>query len=85
MEAPTGIQVLPEMTGVVTATYGRANILGDRMLVPVSAVSKDAGGTSIAWAIVLIKPWPAGRSSLAKFRVVRLRFWTGYGQAIELQ
>ena len=51
MEAPTGIQVLPEMTGVVTATYGRANILGDRMLVPVSAVSKDAGGTSIAWVI----------------------------------
>jgi RND family efflux transporter MFP subunit len=42
MQAPPGIQALPGMTATVTAIYRRAGILGDRILVPVSAVSKQS-------------------------------------------
>jgi RND family efflux transporter MFP subunit len=42
MQAPPGIQALPGMTATVTATYRRAGILGDRILAPVSAVSKQS-------------------------------------------
>ena len=43
-KSPDGIRVLPGMTATVTVTYRRASILGDRILVPIAAVFKDADG-----------------------------------------
>jgi RND family efflux transporter MFP subunit len=51
MKAPQGVKLLPGMTATVTVTYRRANILGDRILVPVVAVLKDAGGEQVAWVV----------------------------------
>lgn len=51
MQAPEGLQVLPGMTATVTATYRRAGILGQRMLVPVSAVFKRDSGDQVAWIV----------------------------------
>jgi membrane fusion protein, multidrug efflux system len=38
MQAIPGVTALPGMTATVTVTYRRAGILGNRMLVPISAV-----------------------------------------------
>jgi RND family efflux transporter MFP subunit len=51
MKAPPDVNVLPGMTATVTVTYRRARVLGDRILVPVSAVLKDAGGEQVAWVL----------------------------------
>jgi len=51
MQSPPGIQALPGMTATVTATYRRASILGDRILVPVSSVMQQPSGESIAWVV----------------------------------
>jgi multidrug efflux system membrane fusion protein len=51
MKAPEGVNLLPGMTATVTLTYRRANVLGDRLLVPVSAVFKDPGGEQIVWVV----------------------------------
>jgi len=51
MKAVPGINVLPGMTATVTATYRRAKILGSRVLVPISAVLKEATGEQLAWVI----------------------------------
>lgn len=51
MEAPEGIRVLPGMTATVTASYRRAAVLGNRILAPVTAVSKDASGRQVAWVL----------------------------------
>lgn len=51
MQVPEGIQALPGMTATVTATYRRAQILGRRILVPVSAVHQPAGGEPTVWII----------------------------------
>jgi RND family efflux transporter MFP subunit len=51
MKAPTDLNVLPGMTATVTLTYRRANILGDRILVPLAAVLKDAAGEQVAWLV----------------------------------
>src|SRR5262249_38749960 len=51
LKTPLGVNLLPGMTATVTVTYHRANILGDRILVPVSAVSKDAEGKQVAWIL----------------------------------
>ena len=40
--AADGIRVLPGMTATVTVTYRRASILGNRILVPISAVFQDS-------------------------------------------
>ena len=39
------------MTATVTATYRRANILGQRILVPISAVDMRASGEQVAWLL----------------------------------
>jgi multidrug efflux pump subunit AcrA (membrane-fusion protein) len=39
------------MTATVTVTYRRASILGNRMFVPISAVSKTANGDQVVWVI----------------------------------
>jgi RND family efflux transporter MFP subunit len=51
MKAPSGVNLLPGMTAAVTLAYRRADVLGDRILVPVSAVSTDAAGTSTTWVL----------------------------------
>jgi membrane fusion protein, multidrug efflux system len=51
MQSPPGMNVLPGMTARVTLAYRRASILGDRLLVPISAVSKDAMGEPVAWVV----------------------------------
>ena len=51
MKSPPGMNVLPGMTARVTLTYRRASILGDRILVPISAVFKDATGEQVAWVV----------------------------------
>ena len=51
MKSPPGMNVLPGMTATVTLTYRRASILADRILVPISAVFKDATGEQVAWVV----------------------------------
>ncbi|MCY2974357.1 MAG: efflux RND transporter periplasmic adaptor subunit [Planctomycetota bacterium] len=49
LQAPSEIQMLPGMTATVTAVYRRAQILGNRMLVPVSSILKTDSGEQIVW------------------------------------
>jgi RND family efflux transporter MFP subunit len=51
MQAPSGVNILPGMSATVTLTYRRASILGDRILVPISAVAKDSDGEQVAWVV----------------------------------
>jgi RND family efflux transporter MFP subunit len=51
MKAPPDISLLPGMTATVTLTTRRAAILGNRILVPVSAVFKDATEGQAVWVI----------------------------------
>ena len=46
---PPGVNLLPGMTGTVTLTYRRASILGDRIFVPITAISKESTGAEVAW------------------------------------
>ena len=49
--APPGVRILPGMTATVTLTYRRASILGNRILVPIAAVSQDAAGGQVVWVL----------------------------------
>jgi RND family efflux transporter MFP subunit len=51
MKAPPDLNVRPGMTATVALTYRRARILGDRILVPIAAVFKDAKGEQVAWVV----------------------------------
>ena len=51
MKSPPGINLLPGMTATVSLSYRRARILEDRILVPISAVFKDATGEQVAWVV----------------------------------
>jgi RND family efflux transporter MFP subunit len=51
MKAPPKVNLLPGMTATVTVTYRRASILGDRILVPVAAILKDAAGEQVVWVV----------------------------------
>lgn len=51
MKANPEITVLPGMTATVTVTYRRAGILGNRILVPISAVLKDSSNEQVSWVI----------------------------------
>lgn len=51
MQAPEGIRTLPGMTATVTVRYRRAEILGNRTLIPISAVMKDSQGDQVAWVM----------------------------------
>jgi membrane fusion protein, multidrug efflux system len=50
-QAPPNVTLLPGMTATVIFTYRRASVLGDRILVPISAVFKDGTGEQMAWLI----------------------------------
>ena len=51
MKSPPGMNLLPGMTATVSLSYRRARILEDRILVPISAVFKDATGEQVAWVV----------------------------------
>jgi len=51
MKAAPGVTVLPGMTATVTVIYRRAGILGNRVLVPISAVLNDNAGGQVAWVL----------------------------------
>jgi RND family efflux transporter MFP subunit len=51
MKSPDGVRVLPGMTATATLTYRRAAVLGDRILVPVAAVSKQPAGEQVVWVL----------------------------------
>ncbi|MCY2977748.1 MAG: efflux RND transporter periplasmic adaptor subunit [Planctomycetota bacterium] len=51
LEAPAEVRMLPGMTATVTAEYRRAKILGQRIMVPVSAVAKDSTGEQATWIL----------------------------------
>jgi RND family efflux transporter MFP subunit len=51
MQAPSDLNLLPGMTGTVALTYRRASILGDQILVPITAVIKESTGAQVAWAM----------------------------------
>ncbi len=51
MKVPTGINLLPGMTSTVSLSYRRASILGNRILVPISSVFKNAAGEQVAWVV----------------------------------
>jgi RND family efflux transporter MFP subunit len=75
MKAPPDLNLLPGMTATVTLTYRRARILGSRVLVPISAVFKDATGEQVAWVIgpdqtVARRPVKLGRATGGDVEVV---------------
>ena len=51
MKAPSGVNLLPGMTGIVTLTYRRASILGGQILVPITAIVKENTAGEVAWVI----------------------------------
>ncbi len=51
MQSPPDVNLLPGMTGSVTLTYRRASVLGSRILVPISAIYKQAGGQQVVWVL----------------------------------
>src|SRR5262249_39179752 len=51
MQAPSDVKLLPGMTATVTLTYRRARVLGNRILVPISAVFKDSTGAQVVWVL----------------------------------
>jgi RND family efflux transporter MFP subunit len=51
LKAQPGMNLLPGMSASVVVRYRRAGILGDRILVPISAVLRESGGQSVAWVI----------------------------------
>ncbi len=51
MKLPPGVNLLPGMTSMVTITYRCASILGNRILVPISAVLREAAGEQVAWVV----------------------------------
>ena len=51
MKVPEGINLLPGMSATVTLTYRRASILGNRILVPISAILQEPAGEQVAWIV----------------------------------
>ena len=51
MKSPADITLLPGMSATVSLTYRRATILGSRILVPISAISKNGAGGQVAWVV----------------------------------
>jgi RND family efflux transporter MFP subunit len=64
MSSPSGVTILPGMTATVTVTYRRPGLRGNRLFVPISAVSKQDNGAQVAWVI--------GPNQVARPRPVRI-------------
>jgi RND family efflux transporter MFP subunit len=69
MKVPPGVTVLPGMTATVSLIYRRASILGDSILVPISAVFKDPAGEAVTWVI--------GKDQVVERRPVKIGSVTG--------
>ena len=69
MKVPPGVTVLSGMTATVSITYRRASILGDTIVVPISAVFKDPAGEAVAWVI--------GKDKVVERRPVKVGAATG--------
>jgi membrane fusion protein, multidrug efflux system len=67
MQAPSDAAILPGMTATVTADVRRAQILGDRVLVPSAAVVEQRSGEPIVWLLE-----EDGPTMTAKSRAVKL-------------
>jgi len=75
MKNPPGITVLPGMTATVNLVYRRAAILGNQILVPLSAVYKDAAGEGVVWVIgdkdvVQRRPVKAGAATGSSIEII---------------
>src|SRR5262249_48126771 len=75
MQAPPDVKLLPGMTSTVTLTYRRASILGNRILVPISAVYKDSAGAQVVWVIgpdetVMRRPVTTGAATGGSLEIV---------------
>jgi membrane fusion protein, multidrug efflux system len=69
MKVPPGLTVLSGMTATVSLSYRRASILGDSILVPISAVFKDPAGEVVTWVI--------GKDQVVERRPVKIGSATG--------
>jgi membrane fusion protein, multidrug efflux system len=69
MKTPPGGAVLPGMTATVTLTYRRGGEFDNRLLVPISAVSRDSHGEQVAWVI--------GQDQIVERRPVKIGEATG--------
>ena len=69
MKSPADVTLLPGMSATVALTYRRATILGNRILVPISAVSKNGSGGQIAWVL--------GSDSTVSARAIKIGEATG--------
>lgn len=69
MEAPADLRVLPGMSARVTATYRRASVLGERLLIPVEAVEERPSGEQVAWVL--------GQDGIVSPREIRLGVASG--------
>ncbi|HAB16835.1 MAG TPA: efflux RND transporter periplasmic adaptor subunit [Verrucomicrobiota bacterium] len=75
LKAPPGITVLPGMSATVALTYRRAGILGNRILVPISAVYKDSAGEQVVWVLgpeqtVARRPVKTGEATGSRIEIV---------------
>jgi RND family efflux transporter MFP subunit len=73
MEAPKNVQILPGMTATVRVTFRRASILGNQLLVPVSAVMTPAGAQGpVVWVVrpdQTVAPRPVKVGAVAGSRI----------------
>ena len=51
MQPPPNIRALPGMSASVTVVYHRANILGQRLMVPIEAIAQTPSGEQVAWIL----------------------------------
>ncbi len=75
MKVPEGVNLLPGMTATVTLTYRRAQILGSRILVPISAVFQDSAGEQAVWVVgpegnVARRPVKIGAATGSRIEIV---------------
>lgn len=75
MKAPPGVSVLPGMTATVSMSYRRASVLGNRILIPISAVFKDSSGMQVAWVLgadqtVSRRPVKTGEATGGRIEIV---------------
>ncbi len=84
--APAEVRMLPGMTATVTAEYRRAKILGQRIMVPVSAVAKDSTGEQAAWILEAngtVRRQAVKIGSIVGGDVEMWRFWKVWNRACE--
>jgi multidrug efflux system membrane fusion protein len=75
MKASPDVRILPGMTSTVTLEYRRASVLGNRLLVPVSAVAKTPAGSQVAWVLgadgaIVSRPVKIGEASGGRIEVL---------------